>query len=362
MTHSLDLNKLFIAALATGSAMLVSACGVGQASATEEAAQTVSAPLPVEVVRPMRAEMHATYRTTTTIASDADAPVPARVAGEVIDILVEEGDRVVQGQVLARLDGERLRLEMEQARANLEMTVREYERMVGLHERGLISAAAFDGMKYDMEALQAGYELKRLYYDYTNIRAPISGVVSVREVKPGQHLDINDIAFRVTDTARLVAYMKIPQTELLKIEPGHEAEITVDAMPGEIFLATISRVSPTIDLKNGTFRATAYVDNDSGLLAPGMFGRFTIAYEKFEDALTIPTAAVVEEDNESVVYVVTDGAAERRVIVTGIRDKDQVQVLSGLNESEQIVVTGQSSLRDGSRVLASVPVAVPVTG
>ncbi len=362
MTNHLDLNKLFIAALATTAAMLVSACGVGQASATAETEQALSAPLPVEIVRPMKAEIFATYRTTTTISSDADAPVPARVAGEVVDILVEEGDRVIQGQVLARLDGERLRLEMEQARANLEMATREYERMIGLHDRGLISSSAFDGMKYDMEALKATYELKRLYFDYTNIRAPISGVVSAREVKPGQHLEANNIAFRVTDTNRLVAHMKIPQSELAKIAPGDEAEIRVDAMPEEIFIASIARVSPTIDARNGTFRATAYVNNESGMLAPGMFGRFAIAYERHAGALTIPVEAVVEEDNESVVYVVTDGAAERRIITTGIQDKGLVEVVSGLDEDDQIVVTGQSSLRDGSRVLASIPTSAPVTG
>lgn len=359
MTINLDLNKLFIAALATSAATLVSACGVGQAGETEQA---VSTPLPVEVVRPMKAELHATYRTTTTISSDADAPVPARVAGEIVDILVEEGDRVIQGQVLARLDGERLRLEMEQARANMEMTTREYERMIGLHDRGLISSSAFDGMKFDMEALRAAYELKRLYFDYTNIRAPISGVISAREVKPGQHLDVNSIAFRVTDTNRLVAHMKIPQSELAKIVPGDEAEIRVDAMPEEIFIASIARVSPTIDARNGTFRATAYINNESGMLAPGMFGRFAIAYERHEGALTIPVAAVVEEDNDSVVYVVIDGAAERRIITTGIRDKGLVEVLSGLDEDDEIVVAGQSSLRDGSRVLASIPTSAPVTG
>jgi len=362
MTNILDLKKLSVAALALTSATLVCACGVGQASATSDDERALTAPLPVEVVRPVKGEIFATYRTTTTIASDADAPVPARVAGEVVDILVEEGDQVIPGQVLARLDGERLRLEMEQARANMEMATREYERMTGLHQRGLISSAAFDGMKFDMEALKATYELKRLYYDYTNIRAPISGVVSVREVKPGQHLDVNNIAFRITDTTRLVAYLKIPQSELAKIAPGDEAEILVDAMPGDVFLASIARVSPTIDAKNGTFRATAYVNNDSGLLAPGMFGRFAIAYEQHEDALTIPVTAVVEEDNESVVYVVTDGAAERRVITTGIRDKGLIEVLDGIDEDDLIVVTGQTSLRDGSRVLASIPTGLPVAG
>ena len=115
MTNAPELKKLYLAALTVATTLLTSACGVGQASATDEETTAISAPLPVEVVRPLKAEMNATYRTTTTIESDADAPVPARVSGEVIDILVEEGDRVVQGQVLARLDGERLRLEMEQA-------------------------------------------------------------------------------------------------------------------------------------------------------------------------------------------------------------------------------------------------------
>lgn len=362
MTNYLDLKKVFIAALATTAAGLVTACGVGQASATDEPEQAVATPLPVEVVLPMKAEIFATYHTTTTIASDADAPVPARVGGEVVDILVEEGDEVVQGQVLARLDGQRLRLEMEQAKANLAMATREYERTINLHERGLVSAAAFDGMKFDMESLRASHELKRLYYDYSNIRAPIAGVISSRDIKLGQQLNVNDISFRVTDTRQLVAHLKIPQSELARITAGHEAKVRVDAMPDREFVASISRISPTIDARNGTFRATAYINNDSGLLAPGMFGRFDIAYEKHEDALTIPAAAVVEEDNESVVYVVANGAAERRVIRTGIRGNGIVEVLEGIDSQDRIVVTGQSSLRDGSRVLASVAITTTVTG
>jgi len=362
MTNKLDLNKVFIAALATTAAGLVTACGVGQASATDDTEQAVSMPLPVEVVLPMKAEIFATYHTTATISSDADAPVPARVAGEVVDILVEEGDAVIQGQVLARLDGQRLRLEMEQAKASLEMATREYERTTNLHDRGLVSATAFDGMRFDMESLEATYDLKRLYYDYSNIRAPISGVVSSRDVKLGQHLRVNDISFRVTDTRQLLAHLKIPQSELARISAGQEVEIRVDAMPDEVFIASIRRVSPTIDARNGTFRATAYVNNDAGLLAPGMFGRFAIAYEKHENALTIPAAAVVEEDNESVVYVVADGTAERRVIKTGIRGNGIVEVLDGLDQHDRIVITGQSSLRDGSRVLASVPITTTVTG
>ena len=354
------LKRVATAMLVAGAAMFASACGVGEASTAEE--PMAPAPLPVEVVSPVKAEIQATYLTTTTLESDADAPILARVEGEVIEILVEEGDFVEKGQVLARLDGERLRLEAEQARANYEMAAGEYERMMSLHERGLISAAAFDGMKFSVDATRANYELQKLNYEYTNIRATISGVVATRDIKLGQHLNVNDPAFRVTDTSELVAHLKIPQSELSKFAVGHYAEIRVDSMPDEQFVARIDRVSPTIDMRNGTFKATAYVDNSARLLAPGMFGRFRIAYELHTDALTIPAAAVIEEDNERVVYIVADGEAVRRLVQTGIESDGMVEILSGISENDQIVISGQTSLRDGSRVLASIPTRNSVTG
>lgn len=362
MVNRMDLSKVLIAAVVPVAAVLVSACGVGEASTTSEMQQPADTPMPVEVVLPVKTEIFATYHTTTTLASDLDAPVVARVEGEVVEILVEEGDLVIKGQVLARLDGDRLRLEMNEAKASLNKAAGEYERMIGLHERGLVSSASFEGTKYDMNALQAGYKLKRLNYEYTSIRAPISGVVSARGIKPGQHVAVNDETFRVTDTSQLVAHLKIPQNELGKISAGQETEIRVDAMPEDVFLATIARISPTIDSRNGTFRATANIDNRSGLLAPGMFGRFDIAYERRDGALTIPAAAILEEDNETVVYVVKDGTAVRRIIEAGIEYNGVVEVLSGVGEDDRIVVTGHRSLRDGSRVLASIPGDRPVIG
>ena len=358
----MKLKKTSLAALFPVLAMTLAGCGAGVASPGEPGAPDVAMPMPVEVTLPRKAAIFATYHTTTTIASDADAPVPARVDGEVVAILVEEGDRVTAGQVLARLDGERLRLEMHKAKADLEKTRREYERFISLQQRGLVSKAALEDMKFDLDALQAGYELQRLNFSYTNIRAPISGVVSARDIKIGQHINSGAATFRITDTTRLVAYLRIPQSELSKFEAGHVAEVRVDAMPEQVFKATIARISPTIDARNGTFRATAYIDNEAVGLAPGMFGRFDIAYEEHADALVIPRAALVEEDSQTVVYVVNDGAAVRRPIETGIEENGLVEVLSGLGENELIVITGHGSLRDGSRVLAGIPTGVSVTG
>ncbi len=263
------LKQIAIAALAATITIALTACGVGEAKITSTDDQAAVTALPVEVSSPTKADIFATYHTTTTITSDAEAAVVARVGGEVIEILVEEGDQVYQGQVLARLDGDRLRLKALQAKANLDKADKEYERFVRLHEKGLVSASAYEGLQFDMYALKAAYELRRLEYEYTNIRAPISGVVSAREVKVGQHVGVNDATFKITDPSSLVAYLRIPQSELGQIfsrTPGKSIVSTPCPIP---LLLQPSRGSvPTIDARNGTFRVTAYIDNEDGLLAP----------------------------------------------------------------------------------------------
>lgn len=355
-------RQSILAAIALAAAAGLTGCGVGEASVADAETDGAATPVPVEVAQPYRADIHATYSVSATIASDFDAPVVARVGGEVIELLVEEGDRVDQGQVLARLDGERLRLEMLAAKANLDRARTEFERNVDLAARGLISASMFDNLQYDLEALEANYDLKKLTYGYAEIRAPIAGVVAAREIKPGQALAANDVAFRITDTRELVAYLQIPQSELPKFSAGDGASLTVASMPGSEFPATIERISPTIDTRNGTFRATAIIDNEAGDLAPGMFGRFTIAYEQHDNALVIPTAALIDEDDETSVYVVNDGAVTRRTIETGIENDATIEILGGLAEGDTVVVVGHSSLRDGSKVLASNTVAERFTG
>lgn len=347
-------KKLIVATLIIAlTAAMLSGCGTGEASVASEAEIRSATPVPVEVALPKTIDIFATYEATATIASDADAPVVARVGGEVIELLVEEGDRVVAGQVLARLDGERLRLEMLSARADMEKARGEYERYSDLAARGLVSAAMFDALKFDLEELAANYELARLDYEYSKIRAPIDGLVSSRDIKLGQSVGAGATAFRITDNSELLAYLQIPQAELAKFAAGHSATLSVDAMPDRQYAAEITRISPTIDTRNGTFRATALIDNESGELAPGMFGRFKVAYEKHANALVIPKRAMLEEDDQAIVYVVEHGQVTRRVIETGIESKGLVEIIGGLAADDEIVVVGQSGLRDGSKVVAS---------
>ncbi|MGB5165520.1 MAG: efflux RND transporter periplasmic adaptor subunit [Woeseiaceae bacterium] len=341
-------KTLLIAALAL---LGLQGCGTGEASVAEEDAREAT-PVPVSVAYSQREDIFATYEVNATLASDADAPVVARVSGELVALLVEEGDLVKRGQPLATLDGKKLRLEMLAARASLEQASKEHERNVDLHRRGLISTATVDDLKFNLEALQASYALKKLYFDYATIRAPIDGVISAREVKVGQTIDVDQVILRVTDTAVLQAELQVPQSELPKFSAGDLARLTVASMPESEFVATVARISPTIDKRNGTFRATAVIDNASGELAPGMFAKFSVAYEIHKNALLVPAAAVVAEDEEATVYVVEGGTVTRRSVEVGITSNGHAEILEGLRDGEQVVVVGHSGLRDGSKVLA----------
>ncbi len=345
-------SSAVIVAVLLGSAS-ISGCNVGQASVASGDVVSAATPIPVATATPVRSDIYATYAANASFESDADTPVTARVAGVVVDLLVEEGDRVEAGQVLARLDGERLRLEMLSARANLKRARKDYQRNTDLYEQHLVSSSMHEGLKYDLASLKATYDLKHLYYGYSNIRAPIAGVVSSRDVKSGQSLAAGEVAFRVTETKELIAYLQIPQAELTKFEVGHSATVSVASMPNSEFAASIVRISPTIDTRTGTFRATAIIANEDGRLAPGMFGRFTVAYEKHANALVIPTHALLDEDEEATVYVVKNNEVIRRPVEVGIKENGRVEILGGLADSDEIVVVGHAGLRDGSKVIAN---------
>jgi len=321
----------------------------GDKSATDDAAEEEAA-IPVEIAVPVRADVHARYSGTAPIEAFADALVIAKVAGEVREILVEEGDDVVQNQVLARLDGDRLRLEKEQAEANLRKLQGDYQRNIELRDKGLISEGDFDKLRYELDALKASYDLAALELDYTEIRSPIDGVVSARLIKLGNTIDVNAPTFKVTTLEPLVSYLHVPEREYRRIDRGQAATITIDALSGVTFEAQVARVSPVVDPDTGTFKITVEVSDPTRRLKPGMFARIDVVHDTRKAALVVPRAAVLEEGGRSLVFVVNDGTAEKREVTTGYSEGGNVEIRQGLNDSDQIVTVGHTNLKDGSRV------------
>ncbi len=339
----------------------LTACSTSDAVDAPKADASTAAPaaIPVEVVRASRGEMVARYGGTATLEAEADAEVVARVGGEVTRLLVEEGSRVRAGQVLAVLDGRQLRLQTAQARAQLAKIERDYRRQVELHEKGLVAAGAFEGLKYDLDQQRATHDLAALQLSYTEIRAPFDGVVAERRVRLGQNLAAGAVAFRVTNPTPLRAQVFVPERELARLKPGQTASVMIDALGGRTFPARVTLVAPTIDTRTATFKVTLQVTDPKGELKPGMFARVGVVFARKSDALVIPRAALVDTESQPTVFIVENGKASARRIATGLTESGRVEVLSGLRGDEQVVVVGQNGLKSGHavRIVALEPVA-----
>jgi membrane fusion protein (multidrug efflux system) len=213
-----------------------------------------------------------------------------------------------------------------------------------------LSEGDFEKIKFEMEALEASFNLASLELDYTQIRAPIDGVVSTRYVKLGNTIDVGDPLFRVTSLDPLVAYLHVPEREYQHIVAGQVVGIEIDALPGDPITALVSRVSPIVDPQTGTFKITVEIEDSERRIKPGMFGRISVVYDVHEDALQIPRSAIIEETGSLSVFVVVDDKAVQKVVTTGYGNRGLVEVTSGLTDGEQIVTVGQASLKQDTRV------------
>ncbi|MEQ8207656.1 MAG: efflux RND transporter periplasmic adaptor subunit [Woeseia sp.] len=329
--------------------LLLAACQSESDSETANDNEPLPA-IPVEAAYPNRGDIVSTYSGTAAIEALAEATVIAKVGGEVREILVEEGDDVTAGQLLAKLDGDRLRLVQTQAQANLQKLRRDFQRNQDLKDRSLISTGDFEKIQYEMEALEASYKMASLEVSYTEIRAPINGVVSERFVKKGNTIDVNAELFHVTSLDPLVAYLHVPEREYRRMSKGMPANIQIDALGGARYEANIARISPVVDPSTGTFKITVEISDPARRLKPGMFARIGIVSDVHADALQVPRSAIVDDGGETSVFVVDGETVSRRTIRTGFVANGNIEIVEGLNDGEQIIVVGQTGLRDGSRV------------
>lgn len=332
---------------ATGLLLLVLLAACGKSGKDD---QKDEAKVPVEVARARTGLIEAAYRGTATLEAEAEATVTAKTAGVIQSILVEEGDPVRAGQVLARLDTERLRYELARAAASREQAEQNFQRNESVYQRNIVSREAYDKTKYELETARAAYDVAQLNLREAEIKAPIDGVVSQRYIKTGNQITVGAQAFRITRLDRLQANIYVPERDIHKLAPQQRATVTVDAWPDKRFGAQLLRINPVVDAGSGTVKVTLAMDAGQRELKPGMFSRVEILYDRREQALLVPRDAVLSEDAAQSVFVISKDRALRRAVRTGYSDGEHVEITDGLKAGDQVVVTGQANLKDDARI------------
>lgn len=321
-------------------------------------------PVTVEAVPATPRAMAASYSGSASLEARAEAQVVAKTSGVALQVLVEEGDVVRAGQVLVRIDADRARLNLAQADVQVKKLEANFRRASELVKQQMVSVGDHDQLRFDLQNARAMLRMAQLELSYTNVTAPISGVVASRSIKPGNFVQINTPIIRIVDNSRLEATLNVPERDLTTLRAGLPVRMQVDALAGKTFEGVVDRIAPVVDAGSGTFRVVCAFDPDDGALQPGMFARIRIDYDSRGAALAIPRTALLEDDGEPAVYVVRDGKAVRTAITTGYVDGGFIEVRDGLAEGEQVVTAGKVALRDGSavQVIGDAPVAVAAAG
>jgi membrane fusion protein (multidrug efflux system) len=247
---------------------------------------------------------------------------------------------------------------VQRQQATVNKLTNNYRRAQELLANKLVSAEATEQIRYDLESARAGLDLAKLELSYTNITAPISGVVAQRMVKPGNLINLNAPVFRIVNTTHLEAVLNVPERQMSTLKAGMPLRMAIDALPGRAFAGTVARVSPVVDAGSGTFRVVCAFDG-ANTLRPGMFGRIEIVYDHRDDVLTLPRTALLEDEGESAVYVVRNKKAVRVPVQLGYLDGEVAEVRSGVKVGDEVITAGKVAVRDGTAVEVIKPAGAP---
>lgn len=189
------------------------------------------------------------------------------------------------------------------------------------------------------------------YYKKSPVYAPISGSIISTPLKNGTTVSTNTTIAIVGDISNLQVTADIPERYVAVLKEGLKAEISVEAYPGVVFEATVSRVSPVVDTTSRTKEVVLHFNTRDERVNAGMFGKVKLYTQDYRDQVVMPSDALVQLNDENYAYVVKeDSTVERRKVVTGNSVDGKIQITEGVNEGEKVVIQGQTSLNDGSKI------------
>lgn len=309
-----------------------------------------------------RATVEDTEWAVGLLESISAPPVSAEVAGRIVSLLVDEGQAVTKGQVLAEIASEQYRFgsQVDQAEVGrLAALVRNKEsdvtRANRLFAENLISREQLDSLTTDLEALKAqlqgaearaGDSNRRL--GEARITAPFAGRVARRNLAVGTYVQAGTAVFELVDTRALRVRLPFPEYRAPQLRPGLTVRLTSAAGAG-VVTARVGEIQPNINPANRSLAVIVDFENP-GDWRPGASVRADVVLETRPDAIMVPQTAVVRRPVGDVVYVVTDGKAREQLIRSGRRNDDLVEVVEGLQGGETVAVDGAGFLTNGAAV------------
>jgi len=276
-----------------------------------------------------------------TISSDAQ--------GKLIKLTIEEGDRVSKGQLIAKIDDEMLRLQLDNAEVSIEGQKNDDARYSNLVKDNAVSGVQAEKTKLGLRSAEIQKKQLEKQLRSTSITAPFSGVVTKKMVDLGSFIGNGTPIIELTDISSLKLTISVPERDILKFKLGQSVELNADIYGTRKFRGKVSNISVQAD-RSHNFKVQISVPNQQQELMAGMYGSASLTNDKSITVLAIPRKALVGSSKNPQVYVIKNGKAILTSINTGTSDGEFIEVISGLSKNDLIVIKGQVNLQNNSNV------------
>lgn len=289
------------------------------------------------------------FRITGILLPDEEVDLTFETAGKITEIYFQEGTFVQQSTLLAKVNDAPLQAELKKLQAQLPLAEDRLFRQQTLLDKDAISQETYQSVFTQFETLKADIELVKARIRQTELRAPFSGMIGLRQVSEGAYASPTVVIANLTKISPLKIEFSLTQNFVNLIKQGTEIQFTVEN-DLEVYNASVYAVESRLDVQTLSLFARARYDNTDGRIKPGQSASIRIKLDQIDNAIVIPSISTVKEMGRDITYVYKNGKAKETEIVTGMRTSSSVEVVSGLAVGDTLLTTGVMQLRSGMPV------------
>ena len=308
----------------------------------------------VELAEVKRGMIESILERSAPLEAEAQVEVSARTSNPAIELLVEEGDKVEKNQVLLRLESDKQKNDFDQAKSQFDKEQIDFDRQESLYGDNLISEQVYRDAKFSLTQRRLAFEEAKRQFEYTEVRAPIKGTITLRDVKVGDQVGSGRKIFDIIDFDSTVAVIHVPEQYLPQLKPDIEARLISNTLGDTVFDGYVKRISPIVEARAGTIKVTVGVKK-LGALRPGMWVDVELVLDTKQEALLIPKKSIVYDNDQTFAFKLhndTNGVkrVKRQLVLPENADKVHIEPTDGFAVGEKVVVAGQSGLKENSRI------------
>ncbi len=276
----------------------------------------------------------------------------SEISGIVETLNFEEGSHVSSGQVLLRINDAELRAQLAEVTTRKNLTAENERRAKLLLEKEAISQEEYDLASAEYKTTQSQIQLIEAQLSKTVLKAPFSGIIGLRNISKGSYITPTTEIAQIVNTSRLKVDFSVPEKYATKVKANTSINVSVQG-DSILYKARIYAIEPKIEANTRTLRVRAMIDNNNHNLIPGLFVNINFPLEPLENAILIPTEALIPIQNGKKVFILESGQAKEIIVESGARTNEEVLITKGLHIGDTVLTSGMMSLRDGSPVKVS---------